>query len=275
MIFHDVEFLKPKSVAEALKAYADCRERGLEPKYFSGGTELVTMARDGKLMSKALIDLKGIEETQVVERKEGVLRLGSSVILNRLVDAADFPLMAACAGGLADHTVRNSITLGGNIAGMLPYREAILPLLMHDTQVTVAGNDGDSELSKLSLGELFDKRLRLNPGGFLVSFELPESASSAPFWYRRWVRSSRVDYPILTLTAVASGDQLIFATAGCLAYPAWGKAPLSELRSDAGSSTAEKAIASLGTLRSDARASSEYRQALLVQGLSEAAKALS
>ena len=275
MIFQDSEFIKPERVDEALNAFAECRERGLDPEYFSGGTEIVTMARDGKLPAQALIDLKGIEETQEVRRSDGVLHMGSSATLNHLIDSADFPLLASCAGGLADHTVRNSITLGGNIAGKLPYREAMLPLLIHDAQVTLGGQEGGTKLSKVSLRELFDKRLRLNPGAFLVSFELPEAAAAGRFWYRRWVKSSRVDYPIVTLAAVVFEDELHYATAGSLSYPVWGRAAVADLKGGAAAAAAEDAVASLGKLKSDARASAEYRRALLTQGLVEAAKTLS
>lgn len=279
MIFHDIEFIKPRTVSEALEAYAECRERDLAPEYFSGGTELVTMARDGKVGAKAFIDLKGIEVTQVVERADGVLRMGSSATLNRLIDLADFPLFSACAEGVADHTVRNSITLGGNIAGKLPYREAMLPLLLLDAQAIVAGlqegGQATKEPAKMPLRRLFDKRLRIPEGAFLVAFEVSESAASGEFWYHRWVRSSRVDYPIVTLVAIASNDELLFATAGSLAYPVWGGAQSADLRGISSQTAAEGTIETLGKLRADARASSEYRRALLIRGLVEAAEALS
>jgi CO/xanthine dehydrogenase FAD-binding subunit len=276
VIYRDIDFLRPQSIKEALEAYREYSGKGIEAAYFAGGTELVTMARDGKVSAEAFIDLKAIPETQVLERDGGRLLMGSSVTLNRLSAAFDFPLLERSIGGLADHTVRNSITLGGNLAGRLPYREAILPLLLADAEVLVAGPDSTEAqgIRRLSLRELFDKRLRLAKGEFLVAFTVPEESAGAPFSYRRWVKSSRVDYPIVTLACLARADRLLFACSGGLAYPIWGSLPFSELR---GAKTEERvgaALDELGSLRRDARASAEYRRALMRQGLLEAVEKL-
>ncbi len=270
MIAHDIEFIRPQSTAEAVAAYRECSEAGLNPEYFAGGTELVTMARDGKLSAGAFIDLKTIPETYRLGPEDGELCIGTSVRLNDLSKRLDVPLMTRCIENLADHTVRNSITLGGNIAGRLPYREAMLPLLLSDAGAVVAGGGGAVETRRIPLRELFDKRLRLAPGEFLLSLHIPEELSRAPFWYRRWVRSARVDYPIVTLACIASEDSLLFASSGSFAYPVWGSVPFEELRENQAEAVVNRVLEDLGSFRSDSRASAEYRRALMAQGLKRA-----
>lgn len=275
MISHDIEFVRPQSIAEALEAFRELSEAGLNPEYFSGGTELVTMARDGKVSAGAFIDLKGVPETLELRSEGGELRVGSSLRLNEVAANLGAPLMRRCIEGIGDHTVRNSITIGGNIAGKLPYREAMLPFLLADAEVLVAGNDPTGaapNIRRLPLRELFDKRLRLASGEFLVSFALPKAAAEAPFWYKRWVRSARVDYPIVTLACVTSRDSLLFASSGSFAYPVWGSVSLTELAGSRGESLLGAVVDGLGTLRKDFRASAGYRRALMLQGLREAAE---
>lgn len=272
MIYQDIEFVRPRTIAEALEAFNRCEGEGLGPEYFSGGTELVTMARDGRLTAGAFIDLKAIEETRALERSSGTLRLGSSVVLNALAEEAGFPFFSRCVAGLADHTVRNSVTLGGNIAGKLPYREAVLPLLLADATAVLADGEG-SPTRSTSLRELFDKRIRLAKGAFLVAFELRDEFTERPFFYRRWQKSARVDYPLVTVAAVAEGGQLLFALSGSFAYPVWSSLSLKEAGDPSGGALAEH-LESLGSFHADPRASAEYRRAITIQGLQSAAEEL-
>lgn len=69
-------------------------------RYLSGGTEIITMARDGKLHPGALIDLKRIPETLGVTQKGKEFRYGSSVPLSTVADEPErsrFPLLARAA----------------------------------------------------------------------------------------------------------------------------------------------------------------------------------
>ncbi|WP_224654403.1 FAD binding domain-containing protein [Escherichia coli] len=54
------DYYKPESVEEALKLYSSEWKLGKKVVYFSGGTEVITFARGGKLTADTVIDLKGI-----------------------------------------------------------------------------------------------------------------------------------------------------------------------------------------------------------------------
>ncbi len=280
MIYHDIEFVKPTTVAEALEAYSHCEEEGRQPQYFAGGTELVTMARDGMIKAQAFIDLKQIPETKVIETGEGSLSVGRCVSLNQIAQSGHFPLLGDCCNAVADHTVRNSLTIGGNIAGRLPYREALLALLLADAQAVVASPGGEAaagnpRLRTESFRTLFDKRLRLKKGEFLLEATVAEEECHAPYWRKRWERSSRVDYPVVTLACTATAGVLSYAAAGAFPYPVWGSIHFSKAGKAERTTTIADALDAHGaTLRSDARGSAEYRGALLTEGLVEAAEEL-
>jgi CO/xanthine dehydrogenase FAD-binding subunit len=261
VIPYDLAYYRPETLAEALEAFRQAASEGLAPAWLGGGTEIVTMARDGKLHPGALIDLKGVPECGGIEEHGGHLRFGACLTLNEAAEQERFPLLAKAASGVADHTVRNTITLGGNIAGRLPYREAVLPFLLCDALAEVAGGDGVREVP---LAKLFEKRLRLEAGEALVALRVPAAAASLPHAHVRRTKDSRVDYPLLTACFVRDGRKLRIAVSGLGDYPA--KLPDREMgRGAPATDTAWPAA------RADMRASAEYRVALFQRALEEAA----
>ena len=275
MISFDVCYLQPQTLEEALQAWQEEHAAGREPRYLAGGTELVTMARDNRLRPGALIDLKRLPETTVLETDaSGELRYGACVTLNEVAEAKGFPLLSAACARVADHTVRNSITVGGNVCGMLPYREAVLPFLVGDGAAVIAGPEGaDASTRTVPLNECFDKRFALAPGEFLVALTVSTAAAAAAHWYRRRERDARVDYPLLTLCAAWIDGAIRIAFAGALGYPLRSRSAEAALAAAAGAprDRAETFVRALpGEPKSDMRASGEYRRELLAQAVADA-----
>ena len=281
MIPFDVEYLRPTTLRDAAAAYRQAREAGRAVRYYGGGTELVTGARDGTISYDVLIDLKRIPDVAAFDPAAGLF--GAGLRLSALADQSDFPLLAAAARGVADRTARNSITLGGNLCSMLPYRETALPLLLFDAELTLFGPDGERTAR---IGDVWNKRLRLSEGEFVVSVALPDAARE-PGYYRRRTRDGRIDYPLVTLCA-ARGETVRFAVGGAFGYPvrsrdaeaALGDAlralPATAASSGDGADAPERAEAAAAIdlipdrVWSDFRSSPEYRRALLIESLADA-----
>ncbi len=274
MISYDIVYLRPDSVAEAVAAWQQACEEGLQPAFLSGGSELLTAARENRSRPGALIDLKRIDELGAIVQTDEALCYGSSVTLTRLCQQSGFQLLSQAAGRVADRTVRNSITLGGNVCGMLPYRETLLPFLVADGSASIAGPDGTRSEP---LARVFNKRLRLQSGELLVSLAAPQSAVGAASFYRRRERDGRIDYPLLTLCAVAADSTLRIAVSGVYAYPLRSLEAESALQA-AGGDPDRRAAAFVEALaegvRSDMRAAADYRRELLRQVVAEAIREL-
>ena len=262
MISGDIAYLRPGTAEEAVAAWAT--HEGA--RYLAGGTEIVTAARRAAAPDlRACIDLKRIPEATVCGTDGGVLSLGAATPLSDLADRGDFPLLAATCRGIADRTVRNRLTLGGNLAGLLPYREAALPLLLADaTMRTIQpGRDGGPAVRReRRLREGFDKRLLLAPGELVLSFAVPLAATRWPWRHHRRTRTGPVDYPLVTAALVRDGPGVRFAVAGVHPYPFRSDAVDAALSRD-GAGAVGAVLAALGPLRADARASAEYRAHLL------------
>jgi len=304
MISQDLSYIRPETVEEAMQAWAEHSSRPagnaqtekaqtekaqseITPagntdgvRYLGGGTELITGARKSGLSGKpfrVLIDLKHLSETRRMENSGGRIFLGSTLSLNEIGDSGIFPLLTATIRHISDRTTRNRLSLGGNIAGALPYREAILPLLLADATIhtikPVLADDLNLSLRQENrLRKIFDKRLPLQAGELILGFSLPATAATLPWRHYRATRTGPVDYPLVTACFMGiaggrtddgsgstgdsgSGRKAGIATAfsGLFPYPAWYDSV----------DAAKAALAIPGLVRSDQRASAEYRLALV------------
>ena len=262
MIAADITYLRPDTAEEAVDAWR--RHEGA--RYLAGGTEITTSARrTAALDLRACIDIKRIPEANVHEMCGKRLCLGAALSLSDVAAGEAFPLLNAVLRGIADHSVRNRLTLGGNVAGLLPYREAVLPLLLADASVlTIApAKEGAQAVRReRPLREIFDKRLVLAPGELVLSFRVPVEASEWPWSHQRRTRTSSVDYPLVTTCMVRDGDALRFALSGAHPYPVRSDAADAALSKD-GLAALPAILEAVGPLRADSRASAEYRTALL------------
>lgn len=274
MIPFNVSYIRPETVEEAIEAWTEVTKAGNTPLFFAGGTEIVTKARDHTVTADTFIDLKRIPEARDIGADQSWNWFGAAVTINQIVDTNAPELLTRALAGVGDHTVRNSITLGGNIAGLLPYREGILPFLLLDGTVEIAGPDGRRTET---LTDVFDKRLRLAKGEFALRFSLPASASEAPVFYARRTRDSRVDYPLITVCLARVGNEVRCAVSGAFSYPVRSTAA-EHLLGDTQKSPDERVRAALKEFPSrfvdDMRGSADYRRALLINSLVDGVKAL-
>jgi len=268
MICDDITYVRADTAEEAVGAWiAHTRpERGGVDgvRYLSGGTEIVSGARKAAGAVRVLIDIGRIPETRVLGPDGDTLFFGASLALNEIGDSRLFPLMTATVRRIADRTVRNRLSLGGNAAGSLPYREALLPLLLAGASVrTLAPGSARRERP---LSALFDKRLALEPGELVLGFSLPAAAVAIPWRHYRATRTGPVDYPLVTACfLVQTGPVLSVAVSGFHPYPVLYPS----------TAAARSALDVPGAGRNDQRASAAYRRALLADMIDRAEKELS
>jgi len=215
MIPFNFHYHRPESLAEAVAAYARADLDGLAPAYLAGATEITTFCRTGRMKPGALVDIKRIPECRARGGEGNDLVFGAALTLNEVIEDNSFPLLRQ-ASVIVDHTVRNRLTLGGNIAGMLPYREIVLPLLLADATVRLITTAGERSVP---LAEVFSERLQLQPGELLAQVRVPRAMASRPWFYRRRVRKGRFDYPLVTTCFLRADDGLRMAVSGAFSFP--------------------------------------------------------
>ncbi|MEW6030358.1 MAG: FAD binding domain-containing protein [Chloroflexota bacterium] len=197
------EYKRPASVPEAVQALATAPGPALP---IAGGTDLLLDLKQGRHSPvHTLVDLTFIPEMTALELRGDSLYIGAAVPVSRI--ALD-PLTVAHAQALteacnliAGPQVRNTATLGGNVAHALPAADGTIALLALNAQAEIAGRVAErTETRRVAFKDLF-----LGPGKsslkhgeeLIVSFYLPLSSSHQASCFKRIMRPQGVALPIL------------------------------------------------------------------------------
>ncbi len=270
MIACDFEYYRPDSVQEATDTFAGLDSAGKRPVYYGGGTEIITMCRAGSMTCGAVVDIKGIPECRELGFHGDTLVIGSGVTLTEIDESRKFPALGAAGARVADHTVQCKVTLGGNLAGSIIYREAALPLLLSDATATVAGPGVQRDVP---LGDVFTNgRLSPGRGEFLVRVAVDRKYTSAPWFHVKRTKMEEIGYPLLTLVVFKVDGQFRLAVSGMYGYPFRLNALEPELsREDVGQ--AERVTNALGQLPPGVlrnhEGSAEYRRTVFGKVLAD------
>jgi CO/xanthine dehydrogenase FAD-binding subunit len=274
MIPFDFEYYKPSSVQIAVEWFQFLQKQGKNPMYYAGGTEIITWARTNSIHPGAVIDLKSIPECNVLEMRNDELIIGACVSLSTLSAANPFPLLSETAQGAADQTARNQITLGGNICGKIYYREAVLPLLLANSRMVIAGMKG---IREASIHQVFSQQMRLDNGEFLVQTLTDRSYLSLPFVHFKKRQIGYVGYPLVTVTALKKDNQIHTAYSGVCSFP-FRSAQIDQALNDSTiplSVRIEQAIGNLpAPLLNNAEGSAPYRKFVLKHTMADAVHTL-
>lgn len=216
MIPYDFEYYKPSTVQEALNLFVELNKIGRKPVYFSGGTEIITLGRLNLVTGDVVIDLKEIPECNRYQVVEEHLIIGSTNSLSKIEDTNLFPLLSKTVSEIADRTSRNKITVGGNICGQIFYREAVLPFLLCDSILVIAGSEG---IKQVPIMEIFLEKLVLKNGEFLVQIVTEQKYLKSPFISIKRRRQWKTGYPLVTVAAIKVDNKIRIAISGLTTYP--------------------------------------------------------
>lgn len=147
------EYVRPSSVADAIQALVSASGPVMP---IAGGTDLLLDLKQGRHAPvHTLIDLTFVQEMAVLELRGDELYIGASVSVNRvalnpLVGTHAQALVEAC-NLIAGPQVRNTATLGGNVAHALPAADGTIALTALNAQAEVASPAGIRRMPFTSL----------------------------------------------------------------------------------------------------------------------------
>ncbi len=143
MIPGSFDYVTATSLPEAvtlLEQYGD------DAKILAGGHSLIPLLRFRLASPSILIDINRITELEYIQETDGVLHIGaltreaeldsSTLIRNR------YPILLDTSTGIADPTVRNWATVGGNLAHGDPANDHPATMLALGASVVAVGPDG-------------------------------------------------------------------------------------------------------------------------------------
>lgn len=172
---HNFEFVKPKTLAEAVAAMSTDGAQAL-----SGGQTLLPTMKQRLAAPEVLVSLTGIPEMKGVCLGDGGLSVGAATPHAVVAKEAAkyYPALAALAGGIGDPAVRNRGTIGGSIANNDP--SACYPSAVLGSGATVVTNTRKIAADDYFTG-LFETALEEGEIITEVRFPIPEKAAYIKF----------------------------------------------------------------------------------------------
>lgn len=263
MIPFDFGYYRPGSIEEAVQAFSDLDRQNKKPMYYGGGTEIISMGRMNNISTGAVIDIKHIPECKLLKFQGDHLVIGAGVTLTQIHEANLFPLLSQAAARVADHTIQNKITLGGNLCGTIIYREAVLPLLLADSEVLIAGLNGTKALP---LRHIFNECMQLDQGDFITQIRIDKQYLSSPYVHVKRTKQDKINYPLITICAMKAGSEIRTAISGLCGFPFRSQTMEKELNNPAlpvEERVANAVAAAPGPILNDLEGSPEYRKFIL------------
>jgi xanthine dehydrogenase FAD-binding subunit len=196
------EYKRPTSLGEAIQALMTATGPVMP---IAGGTDLLLDLKQGRQPHvHTLVDLTSVPEMTALEERGDELFIGAAVPVNRI--ALD-PLVARHAQALveacdliAGPQVRNTATLGGNVAHALPAADGTMALTALDAQAEIAGKSGSRRMSLTSLFLGPGKSAIKKDEELIVGFYLPRIKKGQASCFKRIMRPQGVALPILNCT---------------------------------------------------------------------------
>ncbi|QRZ91528.1 xanthine dehydrogenase [Bacillus subtilis] len=270
MIPFDFDYFKPKTIQETTRLFHSLAAEKKTPMYYSGGTEIITLGRLNLIYTDAAIDINALPEFHTIRFHEKYLVMGAGVSLTKVEEENPFPLLSKTVSEIADRTARNKISLGGNICGNIYYREAVLPLLISDSLVGVAGRAG---LRYHPINKVFNREIQLQKGDFLFHILIDRTYIESPFVSIKRRQQWNVGYPLVTVCALKKDEEVRMAFSGVCPFP-FRSIEMEEMFNDKSYSFEDRVRRSLQYLPKpildDVEGSSEYRIFVLQHAILDA-----
>lgn len=206
------EYKRPASIAEAIQNLTSASGSVMP---IAGGTDLLLDLKQGRHAPiHTLIDLTFVAEMSVLEVRGGELFIGAAVAVNRV--ALD-PLVGTHAQALVEAAnliagpqVRNTATLGGNVAHALPAADGTIALTALNAQAEVASPAGTRRMPFTALFAGPGKSALDKGKEIIVGFYIPitnyQSRITASC-FKRIMRPQGVALPILNCAVWLERDE--------------------------------------------------------------------
>jgi len=142
------KYVSPKTKEEVLEIL---KQEKSEACLVAGCSNVLPYIKDKIISKKLLLDISGIEELNYIKESEGEIYIGAGTTISDLINSKiireECNILYQAAEQFADPTIRNSATIGGNLADASPAADMAPPLLVLDAVLEVESMDGKREIS--------------------------------------------------------------------------------------------------------------------------------
>jgi CO/xanthine dehydrogenase FAD-binding subunit len=203
----DFEYEGPTTLVAALDILG--KSNGAA-KALAGGTDLIDHVRTGRLTPDVLIDVKKIDELNVLELSDAGLRLGSAVPCYRIYGCPEisqqYSALTDSARIIGGIQIQSRASVGGNLCNSGPAADSIPSLIALGGIAVIAGPSGQREVAIEDFCTGPGKNV-LQPGELLVEIRLPARAANSGSHYRRFIPRNEMDIAVVGVGASVELDE--------------------------------------------------------------------
>jgi len=168
---NNIQFVRPVSVQAACEAL---KQPGFMA--IAGGSDLVVKIRNGLYPDlEGLVDIGDLSPLNIIRTDENRVIIGSGCTMNQIINDRlmqdYFPTLVKAASTVGALQIRNSATIGGNVANASPAGDTIPALYSLEARVLITGCNGTR---KIAIDEFFlsPGKTKLEPGEIIEGFVL-------------------------------------------------------------------------------------------------------
>jgi len=142
------KYISPKTKEEVLKILKQEKSKAC---IVAGCSNVLPYIKDKIISGKLLLDISGIGELNYIRKSKGNLSIGAATTISDLINSKvikeECSVLHQAAEDFADPTVRNSATIGGNLADASPAADVAPPLLVLYAVLEIESINGKREVS--------------------------------------------------------------------------------------------------------------------------------
>jgi carbon-monoxide dehydrogenase medium subunit len=172
---------KPESLTDA---FAILIEHGDDAAILAGGTDLLVDLRVQRRDEHHLVSLACITELREITKSDNGITIGAATTLNDLLQSdviqKNYPAIIEATEVMGSNQIRNSGTIGGNIASAVPSADLPPVLLVLGAKVVIANQSGERTVPMTA----FFKGVRntcVETGEIVKSIQLPDAQGSTVY----------------------------------------------------------------------------------------------
>lgn len=196
---------RPTTLKEALSLLGEMEEAMV----YGGGTAIQILAKQGLLFVEELVDVSGIPELHSIQETSDGIRLGATATVRQAERNPQVRsrarLAAEAYGKVANPRIRNTATIGGNIAHGDYRLDPPTALMALDATVEVASMTGTRTVAAREFFVAF-QQTALKPGEMVTAITLPTAPERSGWGYSKMSSLAMNDWPVASIAALLAAE---------------------------------------------------------------------
>lgn len=200
---HDFTYTCAHSLNEAITLL---NEPGLQSCVLAGGTDLLVQIRGGSIPFDRVVDVTRVPELKTIQANERIT-IGAAVTFTQLIESpllqARAPLLVQACREIGSAQIRNTGTIGGNVANAAACADSIPALVCLDAEAIIATANGEQRMPITELVAEPHKN-KLPPGALIRAFTFTPQPENSRATFERIGRRRAMAIARLSLAAMGA-----------------------------------------------------------------------